>query len=208
LIGVLTGFLAVGIYIFLPNLDSSEDQFRRATIAERYFKPADRIEAFRNSSQSLQRIDNFEWDIANARANAPDDFPYLEKRDFEESPAAKLSEAINLQKSGDIGKAEKILEEGKSKFPFGRCVFSTNLSVIYYSTNRKQEALTELQNIQGVVGPDSVPDCLRSQFLLGSLYREFGESDKASSAFQDFLKNSEASKDLEIQDFRRQLLAR
>ncbi len=40
LIGALTGVLLVGIYTFLPNLDREENQFRRATIAERFIKPS------------------------------------------------------------------------------------------------------------------------------------------------------------------------
>jgi len=206
-IGIFAGLILVGVYLALPNLDNAENQFRRATIAERYFKPANRLEIFKSATnlQTLQRVNNFEWTIADIRAFAPNDFPYLAARDFKPSPSAELRKVIELQKQGKTAEAEAILQKGKEDFPFARCEFATNLAVIYYTTGRKDAALTELESIQTLVNPASRPDCLRSQFLLGSLYREANETDKANQIFQKFLANTQNTNDPEIKNFRQQI---
>jgi hypothetical protein len=209
-IGIFAGLILVGVYLALPNLDNAENEFRRATIAERYFKPANRLEKFRmtNNLQNLQRVDNFEWNIADIRAYAPNDFPYLASRDFKTSPSAELRKVGELQKQGKTAEAEAVLQKGKEDFSFARCEFSANLAVIYYTTDRKDLALAELESIQILVTPASRPDCLRSQFLLGSLYREKGETDKANQTFQKFLANTQNTNDPEIRNFRQQIGAK
>ncbi|MBS1798016.1 MAG: hypothetical protein JSS81_29620 [Acidobacteria bacterium] len=206
-VGLCIGLLLVGGYLALPNLDNAENRFRRATIAERYYKPAGRLELFRATAnpQTLSRVDSYDWTIADARAFAPDDFPYLATRDFKPSPTAALKKAIELQKQGNPAEAENILQKGREDFPFARCEFATNLAVVYYTTDRRDAALTELESIQILVGPASRPDCLRSQFLLGSLYRERGETDRANQTFQKFLANTQTSTDPEIRSFRQQI---
>lgn len=206
-IGIFAGLIIVGLYLALPNLDNSENQFRRATIAERYYKPENRLEIFKASTnlQTLQRVNNFELNIADIRAFAPNDFPYLATRDFKPSPTAEFKKAAELQKQGNMAEAEAILQKGKEDFPFVRCEFATNLAVIYYTTDRKDAALQELESVQNLVSPASRPDCLRSQFLLGSLYRETGETDKANQTFQKFLVNTQNTNDAEIKIFRQQL---
>ena len=99
-IGLLVGLIMVGVYLALPNLDNDENRFRRATIAERYFKPANRLEIYKTSTnpQILRRVNDFEWLIADARAFAPDDFPYLPTRDFRPSPGAEIRKVAELQK--------------------------------------------------------------------------------------------------------------
>lgn len=205
--GMFAGLIMVGVYLALPNLDSAENEFRRATIAERYYKPANRLEIYKASTnlQTLQRVNNFEWTIADIRASAPNDFPYLATRDFRRSPSAELRKVQELQKQGKMAEAEAILQKGKEDFPFARCEFATNLAVIYYTTDRKDAALQELESVQTSVNPASRPDCLRSQFLLGSLYREAGETDKANQTFQKFLANTQNSTDAEIKNFRQQI---
>jgi hypothetical protein len=209
-IGIFAGLIIVGIYLALPNLDNDENAFRRATIAERYYKPENRLEIFKAATdlQTLQRVNNFQWTIADIRAYAPDDFPYLATRDFRPSPSAELRKVVELQKQSKTAEAEAVLQKGKADFPFARCEFATNLAVIYYTTDRKDLALTELESVQDLVSPVSRPDCLRSQFLLGSLYRETGETDKANQTFQKFLANTQNSNDAEIKNFRQQIGAK
>ncbi len=206
-IGIFAGLILVGIYLGLPNLDNAENEFRRATIAERYYKPANRLEIFKASTnlQTLQRVNNFEWTIADIRAFAPNDFPYLATRDLKRSPSAEFRKTAELQKQGKMVEAEAVLQKGKEDFQFARCEFATNLAVIYYTNNKKDAALQELESIQSFVNPASRPDCLRSQFLLGSLYREAGETDKANQTFQKFLVNTQNSNDPEIKNFRQQI---
>lgn len=209
-IGLFIGLILVGIYLALPNLDNDENRFRRATIAERYYKPADRLEIYKASTgpQALRRVNDFEWTIADARAFAPNDFPYLATRDFKPSPSAEFRKIAELQKQGNVAEAEAVLQKGREDFPFARCEFATNLAVIYYTTNRQEMARQELENVQNMVNPASRPDCLRSQFLLGSLYREAGETDKANQTFQKFLLNTQNSNDAEIKNFRQQIGAK
>ena len=206
-VGIFIGLGLVGMYLGLPNLDNAENEFRRATIAERYFAPANRLESYKGSAnqQTLLSVNNFEWTIADIRAYAPNDFPYLATRDFKPSPSAELKKAIELQKQGKAPEAESVLQKGKADFPFARCEFATNLAVIYYTTGRRDAALHELESVQNMVRPISRSDCLRSQFLLGSLYREAGETDKANRTFQNFLNNTQNSNDPEIKNFRRQI---
>ncbi len=206
-IGIFAGLIIAGIYLGLPNLDNEENQFRRATIAERYFKPANRLEIFK-AATNLQRVNNFEWTIADIRAFAPNDFPYLETRDFKPSPSAEFKKVLDLQKQNNLAEAEAILQKDKDEFPFARCELAANLAVIYYTTDRKDSALTELEGIQTLVNPASRPECLRSQFLLGSLYREAGETDKANQTFQKFLANTQNSNDAEIKSFRQQIITK
>lgn len=207
-LGLIFGFIIVGIYVFLPNLDDKEKEFRRATIAERYFRPENRLEKFKADSLFVPRIGNFEWTISETRAFAPNDFPYLETRDFNLSPSRISKEAAKFQQQGNLTEAENLLQKGKADFPFARCEFSTNLAVILYTTNRKENALRELESIQTLVNPASRPDCLRSQFLLGSLYQENGQNEQANQTFQKFLSNSQNSKDSEIANLRKQLGAK
>lgn len=206
-IGLFAGLTIVGVYLALPNLDTDENRFRRATIAERYFKPANRLEIY-TANENSQRVKNFEWNIADVRAFAPNDFPYLTTRDFARSPSAELRKAAEFQKQGKTAEAEVILQKGKEDFPFARCEFATNLAVIFYTTGKKDAALQELESVQNTVNPSSRPDCLRSQFLLGSLYRERGETDRANQTFQKFLTNTNNTTDAELKNFRQQIGAK
>ncbi len=205
LIGLVPAFILVGIYLALPNLDSTENDFRRATIAERYFKPANRLEKFKNDNAFATRVSNFESIISETRAYPPNDFPYLETRDFGESYSVRMKQAAELQKQGNNAEAENLLRKGKTDFPFARCEFATNLGVIFYTTNRKTEAVQEFESIQNLVNPTSRPECLRSQFLLGSIYLETNQFEKAQQIFKVFLTNSQNSNDSEIKNFRQQL---
>jgi hypothetical protein len=206
-IGMLVGLVLVGAYFALPNLDNDENRFRRATIAERYYKPADRLEVFKatTNTQTLRRIKDFEWNIADARAYAPNDFPYLATRGFRPSPSAELRKAAALQTQGRGAEAETVLQKGKDEFPFARCELATNLAVVYYTDGKKDLALQELEGVQDLVNSFSRPDCLRSQFLLGSLYREAGDTERANLAFQKFLINTQNTTDPELKNFRQQI---
>ncbi|MEZ5427569.1 MAG: hypothetical protein R2747_14970 [Pyrinomonadaceae bacterium] len=207
MIGLLSAFLAVGVYFFVPGLDNDEARLRRATIAERFYKPAGRLEQFRSGAgedwQFRRRINDFEWNIADSLGNAPNEFPYLETRaERLPGPTAKLSQVEDLQKQGKTAEAETLLRRGKEEFPFAQCDFASNLAVIYYTTGRKDLALQELESIQPLVNKASRPLCLRSQFLLGSLYNELGRTGEAGAALRRFLANTENSEDPEIKAFR------
>jgi hypothetical protein len=83
-VGLLIAFVVGGGYILLPmNSTNTENEFRRATIAESFFRPADRLEPFESQAEAardadaIQRIREAERTIADTRGYAPDDFPYL-----------------------------------------------------------------------------------------------------------------------------------
>lgn len=213
-LGTLVASVFVGIYFFGFNFDNFESQFRRASIAERFFKPENRLEEFKrqaaanNNQNLLKRINDYEWNIADTRANAPDNFPYSTESFSKESPTRNFEKAAELQKQGKTNEAINILQTSKEIFPFLKCETATNLAVIYYTTNQKESALQELESVQPLVNPQSRPLCLRSQFLLGSLYKEINRTDDANKTFQNFINNSQNSTDAEIQNYRRQLISK
>ncbi len=175
--GLATGLVLIALYAVLP-LQSDEDEFRRATIAERFFRPADRLEVFeRRASASrapadLRRILDARWNIADSRSYAPDGFPYETGRAPSQSPTRLMNQAIELQKRGQTESAENALRMGKTIFPFAACEFGTNLAVLYHTAGRKANALSELESVQPQVFPWSRPGCTRSRQLLGELKRE------------------------------------
>lgn len=213
-IGFLIGVAAVSIYFFALNFDDFEPQFRRAAIAERFFKPENRLENFREKAQTsynqsiLQRIATYEWSIAETRSNAPDDFPYLAERNLNESPTRIFLKTAELQKQGKIDEAIKLLQTGAETFPFAKCEMSANLAVMYYSSNQKDLALRELESVQPLVTKASRPPCQRSQFMLASLYRELNRADDSNKTIQNFINNTQGSTDSEIQNIRKQIGAR
>ena len=99
----------------------------------------------------MQRIATYEWNIADTRANAPDNFPYSAENFSNESPTRNFEKAAELQKQGKTDEAVKILQTGKERFPFLKCETATNLAVIYYTNNQKETALQELESIQPLV---------------------------------------------------------
>ncbi len=213
-LGILIATVFVGIYFFGFNFDNFESQFRRASIAERFFKPENRLEEFKrqaaanNNQNLLKRINDYEWNIADTRANAPDNFPYSTESFSNESPTRNFEKAAKSQKQGKTNEAINILQTTKEKFPSLKCETATNIAVIYYTTAQKERALQELESVQPLVNPQSRPLCLRSQFLLGSLYSEFNRPDDANKTFQNFINNSQNSTDSEIQNYRRQLISK
>jgi 4-amino-4-deoxy-L-arabinose transferase-like glycosyltransferase len=209
--GSLIAITLVSIYIFLPNISFYKDAaFRRSTIAERFFKPANRLESLaaeaktKQDWQNLQKINSSYWNIADTRAFAPNDYPYLATSVPKNSPTADLRKVLALQKQGRMSEAEKLLQLNKTEFPFAKCEFSTNLAVIYYSTNRKELALNELESVQNMIDKASRSDCTRSQFLLGSLYKEFNRNDDSNRLFNSFLNNTEGTTDKQTNSERQQ----
>ena len=58
-IGFLIAIVFVGVYFFGFNFDNFDSEFRRATIAERFFKPENRLENFRQTSRTNQQSKSF-----------------------------------------------------------------------------------------------------------------------------------------------------
>jgi hypothetical protein len=207
--GMMIGLAAASMWMFVPGRESQEDIFRRATIAERYFNPAGRLEIYRRSAVNsrdwagLRRVTDAEWNIADVRAYAPDDFPYLSERVLQPSPREIVARAV-----GGNHDAEALLADGKKRFPFAACDFATNLAVIHYASGRKDQAIAELESVQTLIDPASRPECVRGQYLLGTLYEETGRHDDAEKVFRAFLQTSSNTADPELLRFRQQLQQR
>lgn len=213
-IGSLISAALICVYLIVPGIrESQEMALRRASIAERFFSPARRLDKFAadaagsGNAVSMLNIRNMFWKIADVRSYAPDDFPYLSQRPLEPSPSAVKKSVTQLLKRQKTQEAEIALKSAEETFTFARCEFGTNLAVIYFTSNRKDEALAKLESIVPMVNPGSRPDCIRSQFLLGTLYRELGREADAKTAFQNFLVNSASSNAPEIRNLRKQLQA-
>lgn len=211
-IGLAAAIVIFGGYITLPSLRQSENlAFRRDTIAERYFRPAGRIDRAKDVAvkkqdiAALRRINDFEWMIADARAYAPDDFPYLPSAPLQPSPSAIQNSAVALASQGKTAEAETMLTRGAEAYPFAACEMRTNLAVIHYSTRRRDDAERELATVTPSVTAASRPDCQRSLFLLGSLYQETGRNDEARTLFNQFATITANSTDQSILAIRRQL---
>jgi hypothetical protein len=198
------GFVAAAIlfsaYISVPWFDSDEAALRRATIAERFFKPANRVESFRrktpaNDLKSLRDLYDKEWLIMNTRGYAPNDFPYLKDAALIEGPTSRQKRVQLLWQQGDSRSAEKILRDAQQELPLARCELAGNLAVLLYNSNRKGEALQELENARSLARPETSANCLRVLFLLGSLYQEQNRSNEAATAFQEYISATTALDD-------------
>jgi hypothetical protein len=84
LIGFGTGAAALLLFLFIPARSvDTQLEFSRATIAERYFRPAGRLDrleqqaANRGDIEMLSRVRKAQETAANVRLFAPNDWPYL-----------------------------------------------------------------------------------------------------------------------------------
>jgi hypothetical protein len=213
LAGLTAAVLAAGSYLFIPSgTVDAESEFRRATIAERFFKPAGRLEKFREQAVSsgniafTTRFRQAEWMIADARGFAPNDFPYLEPTPLTPGPTQLLKNAAAAQPD-NLSEIISSLQAGIARFPFARCELGANLAVIFYNDHRLDEALVELESVETLVDRDASAVCMRSQYLLGTLYRELGRDQDSARAFGAFLSNSQGTSDPELIGLRNRLAA-
>ncbi|MFN6965011.1 MAG: hypothetical protein ACK4S4_14775 [Pyrinomonadaceae bacterium] len=204
---------AAAIYIAADKFaGGAEASFRRATIAERYFKPADRLAAFESEARRtgnlpvLDRIRDARMMIADERSFAPDNFPYSSEP-LGRSPRAAIRDAATAAARGDIEQAVETLRSAADEFPFARCELMTNAAVVLYTAGQRDAALTELNAAASLADAASGAACQRSLFLLYSLYAEMGESGLAGQTARKFLDNTAGSSDREILELRRQVAA-
>ena len=212
LFGLIGAAVLTTAYLATPTgFEDAELAFRRATIAERFYVPAGRLDEMKinaevgHNTAALQRIRQAEWMIADARAYAPNDWPYLAVSELPPSPSGLMRQAADLQRQGRSGEAVNLLRTGVDELDFARCELTTNLAVILYTSGDKESAQNELESIQPLVDPASTPECLRSQYLLGTLHGENGDTGRERAAFQSFLTNSANTKDPEILSMRQRI---
>jgi hypothetical protein len=209
--GFAIAAVTVFTYCLVPVGTLSQDNYlKRAAIAERFFKPGDRLRKIGSEAAAgdwvfLQKVTTMNWLISDARSYAPDDFPYMADRTLMPSAGKILKAAMEDFESGKTVEAERTLTLGIDQYPFAKCVFSTNLAVMFFESDRKDLAESKLEEVQPLVNPASGANCIRSQYLLGSLFREQGKNDEANKLFQNFLSNSEGTDDPQLIRFRDQL---
>ena len=212
LLGMVTAAVVFAAYVQFPGLaDREQARVRRASIAERYFKPQNRLQPERAAANSkrdlstLRLLNDLEWTVLNARAFAPDDFPYLPATELKPSPAAMLNRAAAAQASGSPDGALSALMEGKTLYPQLSCEFSTSLGILYFSAGKKAQAQVELESASSQVDPASRPDCMKSQYLLALLYRDAGRASDAQRILSVFAQNTQNTPDASIRAIREQL---
>ena len=103
LTGLVTAAVVTAAYLATPSsFQDPELSFQRAVVAERFFKPAGRLDELKVNAENhrdvetLRRIGQAESMIASTRAYAPDDWPYLDRSGI--SPSS--SEIINWRPFG------------------------------------------------------------------------------------------------------------
>jgi hypothetical protein len=212
LVGLIAAAVFIGAYLVTPSrFQDPEYIYERATIAERFFAPAGRLTEFKANAESMhdtaaiQRIRHAEWLIADSRSYAPSDWPYGPVNELSPGPSEVIKEAAAAESSGDIESAVSLLKKGNEQFDFARCELSTDLAYIYNASGRRDDALAELESIQSLVDRTSTPDCMRSQFLLGTVYHELDRPADSDREFNSFIVNSEGTTDQQLLSLRKQL---
>jgi thioredoxin-like negative regulator of GroEL len=124
------------------------------------------------------------------------------------SPSAAIRTASELQKKGNADGAIALLQNTREKFPDLGCDITVSLAVVLYTSGKKEAAQTELEKIVAGVDPASRAECMRSQFLLGSIHQDAGRTADSNKLFNMFLANSKDRADPQIKQIRTQLGAR
>jgi len=92
---------------------------RRASIAERFFRPARRLEAFRSrltDPSRIQYLESSEWQAADLRAIAPSNWPYSANPLRRKGPPRWCGAVAALQKQGKLPDAVRLLRSGRETF--------------------------------------------------------------------------------------------
>ncbi|MGE0640064.1 MAG: tetratricopeptide repeat protein [Thermoanaerobaculia bacterium] len=92
-----------------------------------------------------------------------------------------------LVASGRLQEAETLLARTLPLAPWRRCSLTTNLAVVHYLQGRKDEALAELESVDGLLRGEPTTTCLGSLFHRSALLDELGRSAEARAADSHFL---------------------
>ena len=71
--------------------------------------------------------------------------------------------------------------------PANGCQLASNLAVLYYLGNAKDQAQAELERIRPLTATDFSPICRQALFFLGELYAELGRTADAQGLYQAYL---------------------
>lgn len=95
--------------------------------------------------------------------------------------------AVVYQQQGDLNAAAQVLLQARETNPANDCQLSSNLAVLYYLGNAKDQAQAELERIRPLTETDFSPICRQALFFLGELYTELGRTAEAQGLYQAYL---------------------
>ena len=96
--------------------------------------------------------------------------------------------AILAQQQGKPSQAVDSLMEGRRRLPQYQAALTEKLAVILYQNGEKQQALTELSNVEAKARTESLVESRLVFYRLGLLNMELGHREEARKAFEEFLK--------------------
>jgi tetratricopeptide (TPR) repeat protein len=195
---VALGAVAASVYTIAPGLDEPDGPARRAAIEDRFFRPDGRIAEVRSRTtdpNQLRYLDTMDWQVAEVAASAPDGWPYSRQPLAKARPGDAQKRATALVQEKKLDEARTELLAARETFPFARCDFTDDLSVVLYLSGRKDEAIAELESVRPLTRTRTSPGCRKSLFHLGSLYLERGRSEDAAAALREYLALTEGYQD-------------
>ncbi len=200
-LGTAAGMVLALGYVFAPGLKGEEGAARRATIAERFFRPSGRLDvlwAAAHSPAQKQWVEEMQWEAADVAAVAPDNWPYSREPLAPEGPTSVQNRVRALREQGKIAEAMEQLRRAREEFPFARCDLTDQLGVLLYLGGQKGAALSELEAVRPLTATGGASGCRRALFHLASLYRELGRPAEAKVAYEEFLARTEDHPDPQV----------
>lgn len=95
--------------------------------------------------------------------------------------------ALVLSKQDNHIGAERYLREARKRLPIYAAALTDKMAVILYQTDRKDEALQELESARGQAISELLPESKTVYLRLASLYAEKGRTDDARTALRQYL---------------------
>lgn len=95
--------------------------------------------------------------------------------------------AIVLITQKKYDEAERYLIEARRRLPIYSAALTEKLAVVYYQSNRKEDALRELEAAKDKARSELLVESKSVLLRLGQLYAELGRKDEARTNLQEFL---------------------
>ncbi len=130
-----------------------------------------------------RRLDDAEADLKKVIEGRP------------EHPKSHAQLATLYQQQGRLDEAIEVLRHGREVISYGTCSFTSELGRVLYATGKRPEAVSELESLWDVVGPDLKVACQLSMFHLARAYLDLGRPDDAIKALERFREVTEGSQD-------------
>lgn len=95
---------------------------------------------------------------------------------------------INYLQEHKYDEAVASFRKAKKTLPIYSASLTVDLAIVLYQQGRKDEALRELETVQGQARQELLPEAKAVFLRLGMLYAELGRRDDAREALQEFLR--------------------